>query len=217
LPNQRPTVARHDGGTRGGGKHRRQMRNFLLDKKLQLRYVAFVTLLSALLSSSLGYLIWRQEADASRTIVATFDSSELADDDGLKDAIVERLTSHEKNLVLTMVGAGAGLVVVLFLYLVVMTHKVAGPLFKVANYFDRMSEGKLGEVYSLRKGDMLQDFYQDFREMYDAVRGRHLEDNEIVGKFLAACDAAGVSNEGEVGEQLEKLRAHHAGRTEALS
>ena len=89
------------------------------------------------------------------------------------------------------------LVVVLFLYLVVMTHKVAGPLYKVSRYFDQMAEGKLGNVYALRKGDMLQDFYDQFRGSHDALRKRHIEDSQVMNKFLAACEAVGAEGGGK--------------------
>ena len=75
-----------------------------------------------------------------------------------------------------MIAVGVGLVVILSLYLVIMTHKVAGPLYKVSLYFDKMAEGRLGKVTALRQGDMLQDFYATFREMHDAVRTREQAD-----------------------------------------
>lgn len=230
--NQRPKVARSGAGTRGSVPHRRKLSNYLLDKRLQLRYVAFVTLLSAVISGSLGYLIWKQEKDASDTIVDIFDSSELSDDPTLKDEIVGKLTAHETRLLVTMLGAGIGLVIVLSLYMIVMTHKVAGPLYKVSTYFEKMADGRLGEVWDLRKGDMLHGFYQKFRDAHEAVRSRHQSDNDAIGRFLAACEQAGVTrpgagSEGEPDrpdpasgsdflEKLERLREHHELRDQQL-
>jgi hypothetical protein len=217
LPaNERPKVARTGAGTRGAVPHRRKISNFLLDKRLQLRYVAFVTLLSAVISGSLGYLIWKQEKDASDTIVDIFDSSELSDDPTLKDEIVGKLTAHETRLVVTMLGAGLGLVIVLSLYMIVMTHKVAGPLYKVSTYFEKMADGRLGEVWNLRKGDMLHGFYEKFREAHDAVRDRHKAENEVVARFLDACGQAGLTAEGDVARKLQRLREHHQRREEQV-
>jgi hypothetical protein len=188
--------------------HRRKLSNYLLDKSLQLRYVAFVTVMSAIISGALGYLIWRQEADASTYLLQAYDSfaEEVVDDPELGNAIVNRLERGDNRLVLKMAGAGIGLVVVLFMYLVVMTHKVAGPLYKVSRYFDEMAVGKLGNVYSLRRGDMLQDFYDKFREMHAAVRKRHQEDNDIFRRFAAAAEQAGVAEGGALGRELEETR-----------
>ena len=193
-------------------KHRRKLSNYLLDKSMQLRYVAFVTVISAVISGALGYLIWRQEADASSYVLEAFDS--FAADPELRGAISERLSSDDNKLVITMAGAGIGLVVVLFMYLVVMTHKVAGPLYKVSRYFDEMAVGKLGNVYALRKGDMLQDFYDKFREMHGAVREKHREDNAALKRFLAAVEASGGA-EGALGREVDELKTYLAKREEA--
>lgn len=196
-------------------KHRRKLSNYLLNKSLQLRYVAFVTVMSAIISGALGYLIWRQEADASAYVLEAFDA--FSQDSELRDAIAARLTSGDNKLVLTMAGAGIGLVVVLFMYLVVMTHKVAGPLYKVSRYFDEMAAGRLGNVYSLRKGDMLQDFYDKFREMHAAVRKQHQEDGETMRRFLAACDQAGAGAGDALGRELAETRTYLERRDKATA
>jgi hypothetical protein len=196
------------------------MSNYLLNKSLQLRYIAFVTVLSAVLSGALGYLIWEQETLASSKIM---ESVAAMCDDGTQDCaelkadLGANLSAHDTSLVLRMGLIGLGLVVVLVLYLLIMTHKVAGPLYKVSLYFERMSGGRLGEVYPLRKGDMLIDFYDEFKAMHDAVRGRHQQDNELFGRFLQACDAAGVDRQGELGEAVDELENLHKEREQALA
>jgi len=199
-------------------KHRRKLSNFLLNKELQLRYVAVVTALSALISGSLGYLIWRQGAKASDSIRRILDLNEVTrNSPELKKVILEQLASTDSSLVMVMSLFGVGLVVVLSLYLIVLTHKIAGPLYKVTLYFDKMARGRLDEVYKLRDGDMLQDFYSEFRSAHEAVRSRHVEANKAVGAFLDACDEAGIGDEGELSAALESLRAYKQARDEALA
>ena len=154
--------------------YKRKLSNLMLDKKLQLRYVLLVTILSALISGSLGYLIYHQRHSASASIESdlqalTQNDSSLAE---FQEQVAEDMAQDDRVLVYKMVGVGIGLVVILSAYLVIMTHKVAGPLFKVSMYFDRMAEGRIGNVYGLRKGDMLQDFFGNFKEMHEAVRTR---------------------------------------------
>jgi hypothetical protein len=195
--------------------YRRKLSNYLLDKSLQLRYVALVTALSAVISGALGYLIWRQEADASAHVLEAFDSLGMQDPE-LRDEILDRTSSDDQNLVLTMAGAGLGLMAVLFLYLVVMTHKVAGPLYKVSRYFDEMAAGRLGKVYALRKGDMLQDFYDKFRDMHDSLREQHQDDVAAMARFLAACDAGRAAESPAAVAEIDALRAHVERRRQAL-
>jgi len=53
---------------------------------------------------------------------------------------------------------------------------------------------------------MLQDFYGNFREMHDALRGRQLADVAAMQRFL---DATGsVSRSGEIGHELDDLQKH---------
>jgi hypothetical protein len=204
----------------GHKPHRRRLTNYLLNKSLQLRYITFVTVLSAVISGALGYLIWEQETLASSKIL---ESVEAMCDDGAQDCaelyadLGANLSAHDTSLVLRMGLIGIGLVVVLVLYLLIMTHKMAGPLYKVSLYFERMTEGRLGEVYPLRKGDMLTDFYDKFKAMHDAVRSRHKQENELFGRFVQACDAAGVDRQGELGEKLDELENFHKEREQALA
>jgi len=196
--------------------YRRKLSNFLLNKSLQLRYVVMVTAVSAVISAALGYLIWRQETEASSHIMEAYDS--FFDDEEMRDEMADQTSTDDRNLILTMAGVGIGLMAVLFLYLVVMTHRVAGPLFKVSRYFDEMASGRLGPVYSLRKHDMLQDFYDKFRDMHDALREQHKVDTEVMDRFLTACEAAGVGvGSGALGRELADLRELVARRRKALA
>jgi hypothetical protein len=203
----------------GTRPYKRKLSNYLLDKQLQLRYVVMVTALSALISGALGYLIWLQEVDASRDVVSAVDAA-FGDDAEIKAEMhanmVGRTSTDDRNLILRMAGVGLGLTTVLFAYLVVMTHKVAGPLYKVSRYFDEMSAGRLGPVYSLRKKDMLQDFYDKFRDMHESLREQHKLDLEAMGRFIAACDSAGVA-EGALGRELDETRALIERRRKQLS
>jgi hypothetical protein len=197
--------------------YRRKLSNYLLDKSMQLRYVLFVTVLSAVISGSLGYLIYEQEREASEMVTRAVESPMFADDPELRDVVATDMKSRDTNLALTMVGVGLGLVVVLSLYLVVMTHKVAGPLYKVSLYFRKWEQGTLGEVYPLRKGDMLKDFYDDFKVTHDVVRKRQKDINALAGRFIAACDAAGIAKSpDDLGKALERFRTYQEQRKEAL-
>jgi hypothetical protein len=158
--------------------YKRKLSNFLLDKKLQLRYVLLVTILSAIISGSLGYLIYHQRHSASTSIEG--DLAALTQNDAslteFQHEVADNMAADDRALVYKMIGVGMGLVLILSAYLVIMTHKVAGPLYKTSLYFDKMAEGRLGKTTALRKGDMLQDFFGNFREMHESVRTRFQSD-----------------------------------------
>jgi hypothetical protein len=162
-------------------KHKRRLSNYLLDKKLQLRYVLVVTLLSGVIAGALGFLIYQQNRAASESIEEDLKVlMQKSTQDGFQEEIASDLESGDRQLVYMMALIGFGLVSILSLYLVIMTHRVAGPLFKIGLYFEEMAEGKLGKVTPLREGDLLQDFFATFKAMHDSVRKRALADADAM-------------------------------------
>lgn len=202
-------------------RYKRKLSNYLIDKKLQLRYILVVTLLSGVIAGALGFMIYDQRHQSTMSIES--DLEELVQNADDIKAITGDYESEDRVLVYKMVGAGIGLVIILSLYLVIMTHKVAGPLFKTSIYFDRMAEGRLTVVTPLRRGDMLQDFFEKFKDMHDTVRQRALDDVAAMEQAIAALRES--RNQGDyrgeahaaLNEELEKLEAHLAQRKKNLA
>jgi hypothetical protein len=206
-------------------KHKRRLSNYMLDKSLQLRYVLFVTILSAVIAGALGYMIYDQRRTASESIERDLKVLTRADasHQEFQDQVASGLESDDQMLVYEMVAVGFGLVVILSAYLVIMTHKVAGPLFKVSMYFEHMAEGRLGNVTPLRRGDMLQDFFGDFKAMHESVRERSAADVATMEHALAALRASQPQGDyrGEararLDDALEALERHVAQRKKQLA
>ncbi len=204
-----------------GTRYKRKLSNYLLDKKLQLRYILVVTLLSGMIAGALGFMIYDQRHQSTQSIED--DLQELVPDAEDIKSITGDYESEDRVLVYKMVGAGIGLVVILSLYLVIMTHKVAGPLFKTSIYFDRMAQGRLSVVTALRRGDMLQDFFENFKDAHDAVRQRSIDDVDAMEKAIVALRES--RNQGDYrgdahnafAEELEKLEQHVAQRKKQLT
>jgi len=193
-------------------KRTRKLSNFLIDKDLQLRYVLFVTAISALICGTLGFLIW-QQADVATNIIR----AQLADTPEMAEDVIASLRSGDQNLVLTMAASAVGLVVVLSLLLVVMTHKVAGPLFKVSGYFDKMSKGRLDTVWPLRRGDMLQGFYSKFAAAHRAIKTRHMETNEALKSFVSLAQESHIALTPAQKTQVVAIQRHCESREKALA
>ena len=206
-------------------KHHRKLSNYMLDKNLQLRYVLLVTLLSAGIAGALGYMIYDQRRTASESIERDLQvlTQSNAGDQEFQDHVSNGLQSDDQLLVYKMVAVGLGLVIILSAYLVIMTHKVAGPLFKISMYFDRMAAGRLGAVTPLRRGDMLQDFFSDFKDMHEALRARARAD--LAAMERAASSLRDTRNQadyrgeaqGKLDDALDALDHHLADRKKQLA
>jgi hypothetical protein len=217
-----PTAASPSpGASSPNARYKRKLSNYLLDKKLQLRYILVVTVLSGLIAGALGWQIYAQRHESTQSIED--DLQELVPDADDIKSITGDYEAEDRVLVYKMIGAGVGLVVILSLYLILMTHKVAGPLYKTSIYFDRMAQGRLSVVTPLRRGDMLQDFFEKFKDMHDAVRQRAIDDVDAMEKALAALRES--RNQGDYrgdthnafNEELDKLEQHLAQRRKQLT
>lgn len=113
---------------------------------------------------------------------------------------IDALEQGRKRILWVLIGTGLLLMIGLALYGIKMTHRVAGPLFKVSLYFAKMRDGRLDKVYNLRKGDQLVDFYEHFKHAHSGVVHMENDDIEHIKATIAAAEAAGIGDHASIGE-----------------
>lgn len=146
---------------------KRKLRNFVLNRSVQMPFVSMAVLTSLAISTGLGYLILRQAETAQKI---------LKEDAAVLGAeFVSEVTTQNWSIWLIAALAAIGISVVLAGYVIVMTHRVAGPLYKIGRYFDQMANGRFSVVTPLRKGDLLRSTYADFQRKYDLTRERLMD------------------------------------------
>jgi hypothetical protein len=117
---------------------------------------------------------------------------------------VDNLWLGRTRILWMLAASGLVLVVGLAIYGLKMTHRVAGPLFKVSLYFAKMRDGRFDKVYNLRKGDQLVDFYEHFKEAHAGVVTRERDDIAKLKEVVAAAEAAGLGDH-DATKQLREL------------
>ncbi len=118
-----------------------------------------------------------------------------------KEAAAKR-SRRELILLIAIIAFGVVFLVVIFIFNIVITHRTAGPMFKMGRYMDEIRENKYTEVWNLRKGDQLVELYGRFQAMHKAAKARVEEDIEILDAAVAACEKGGV--DGEAFDALKK-------------
>ena len=199
----------------GGKPRKRLLRNYVLEPRLQLQYIIAVTLVSAVVAVVLGYFIWYQRDFATRTIIDGVNRTDWIDA-GLKTEIARTLRQTDTDIIKKMGLVFAGMFAILTLFLIMMTHKVAGPLYKIGQAFDRMRDGRLSPIGEVRHGDYLTSFYLKFKDMHDALRARAASEAEVYDRFLASCESAGVDPGGDLDKQLAALKTLRDERKDSL-
>jgi hypothetical protein len=132
-------------------------------------------------------------------------------------ARIRELEAGRRRIFYVLLATGLLLVLGLAAYGITTTHKVAGPLFKIGLYLEKMRAGRYDPVYPLRKGDQLVAFYDHFRSAHAGVVALEQADVERLRAMLAAAEKAGVAGASpEVDAALAELRAILARKEKAL-
>src|SRR3954467_3288339 len=156
--------------------YKRKVRNYLLDVGLQLRYTATIVIVAVFLTAGLGFKMYQATRDVSKVILWT----SLVDPSSAEE-LQAQFSNSDRVVLWGIIGFGVVLVLSISAVGILITHKVAGPLYKMATFFGRIRDNRLGTTpNSLRKGDELQDFYLSFRDMHQSIRERTEEDVRVI-------------------------------------
>ena len=162
-----------------------QRKTILIKKHLQYRYMAliFASVLLAFIVVGLDVL-W--------TV------SKVVNEHPMMQPVLEEMTAMAP---LFGIKICMYLLIVLIVS-VVVSHRMAGPVFKFEKSCSVISEGDLTHRVYLRKGDQLMDLQDQFNNMAESVHG-------MVGeyeKFRAAAAAAGLKDKSDaLGVEIRRI------------
>jgi nitrate/nitrite-specific signal transduction histidine kinase len=170
-----------------------------------------------------------KEYKDSPELAKTFEEDAARDEAKLKaeqqrlereaESLKQRATDFEKQavqvaeqqrvLLIVLVAALSLLVVFIWLGGIVVTHKIAGPVYKMKRMFRQVGEGKLALRDRLRRGDEMQDFFEAFEQML--LRLRETQESEIkrIDEAVSRLERGSSQREdgGDAVGMLKKLRA----------
>jgi hypothetical protein len=115
---------------------------------------------------------------------------------------IDVLEAGRRRILYVLIVTGLALMIGLAVYGIKMTHKVAGPLFKVSLYLAKMRDGRYDKVWNLRKGDQLVDFYEHFKVAHAGIVQMEKDDIERVKALIASAEEAGAGDH----ESVKELR-----------
>jgi hypothetical protein len=142
-------------------------RHYLVDRGFQLKYA--LVMAGAGLVVALVFGLWLHQAHAQTTAL-------LAPDPETR-ALVERSDR-------LLLGAFAAIAVLLAAALgllgVVITHRVAGPVFVMGHYLRVLAEGRFPRMRTLRRSDELKDFFRTFIEAVDMMKLREARHTAVL-------------------------------------
>lgn len=178
----------------GGAPPKRKLRNYLLDKRFQLKYTGMVVGVTLVVASILGALAYRESQGQTEAMQV-----QLAMQPDLDPAAVASLEAfgkeRDRQILAGIVGGIAALVIALALTGIVVTHKMVGPAYKMRLLLARVAAGHLRVDGGLRKGDELQDVFNAFNDMVNTLRTRQANEIALLDEALVKAEKAGTPTE----------------------
>jgi len=170
---------------------KRKIRNFLIDRRFQLGWVARVAFVTAVILGVVGYFLFGTLAESTDMMVAqTLAVEGLAP--SAQQAFIEQGAHDKRSTIIVLASGLIGLLVLLSLMTIVATHKIAGPAYKMKKLLSGIDGDHLQLWAKLRKGDELHDMFAQLEEMLRRLReSRHHEIEEIQAA-VAALRGAGA-------------------------
>ncbi len=184
-----------------GDKKQRKMRNYLLDRRFQLKYTGMVLLVTVSVASGLGLMAYRLSQRQTEALTAQIAAQPDLDAETAND--LEQFAKQEDQKIRNAIVVGVlVLTLVLGLTGIMVTHRVVGPTYRMRRLFAHVGEGHLEINTGIRKGDELQELFHSFADMVESLRDRRSEEIEQLEETLLKMQAAGVQS-----DYITELRA----------
>jgi hypothetical protein len=190
---------------------KRRIRNFLLDPRFQLGWVARVAFVTALILGAMGYFLFRTLAESTDMMIAQTLAVEGLTPDA-QQRIIEK-GEHDELIAVAVLSSGlVGILVILSVMTIVATHKIAGPAAKMKKLLADIDGDHLQLWAKLRKGDELLETFREFEEMLRRLReSRH---SDIVELDAIAASLREGKPAGDAASRLQQVVSRYESSVE---
>lgn len=189
------TMAESERVQKPAGPPKRSLKNYLLDPTFQLKYTGMVIGVTLTLATILGGFAYKESKGQTESLKTTMVINATSLDSQAMDMILRQADERDRNVLASIIFGVALLTVALGITGVIVTHKVVGPAYKLKLLLRQVGEGKLKLFGHLRKGDELQDVFEEFASMIQSLRKTQAEEIADLDAAIAKCRADGVSEE----------------------
>jgi nitrogen fixation/metabolism regulation signal transduction histidine kinase len=193
----------------------------LIDPKFQMKYTLIIVLVGVVVSLALGYFVYDYSTQA--TEMATMEAAvgtggvHAEDAEFLARARSEIQSNFDTQVLYLLIAFVVCMAVVLFLWGIIITHKVAGPIFIISRYLRELGEGRAPQTRPLRRGDELKEFFETFSAMLASMKQKNLDEAELLEKSAAQMRGLGGDAMEEAAKNLENLASQKKSWGEASS
>lgn len=186
-----------------GAKTEGHRRHYLVDRAFQLKYALLMALSGMVVAAVFG--LWLHQAHLQALTLLAPDADTRA--------LVER---SDRLLLIVFAAIAALLAAALGLLGVVITHRVAGPVFVMGHYLDVLAQGRFPRMRTLRRSDELKGFFRTFLDAVEAMKAREAKHAAVLEEAVRRMRAAAARSP-ELAPAIEALEAAVRERRAALA
>lgn len=187
--------------TGSAGVHQRRV--YLVDRAFQLKYTLLLVVAGLAVALAFGLWIWQ----------AHLQVSELA---AVDPAIRPLIEASDRNLLVIFVGIAALMAGALGLVGILVTHRVAGPIFVMGHYMSVLASGRFPRMRTLRHRDELKGFFQNFIDAVGALKQREARHATVLEEAVERMRAA-EARAPELAPAIQALESAARERRQALA
>jgi hypothetical protein len=180
------------------GAPRLHRRTYVIDRGFQLKYTLTLVVVGALVSALFGAMMYLAHLDAIRN---------------LPPAVRGELGGAEGTLLALTATMSLLMAAALGLFGVLITHRVAGPVYVMSHYVSVLAKGRYPLMRPLRKRDELKGFFERFQDAIECLREREAEEAVQLEQAVATLKALPASP--EVSQVIAGLEAMQGRKRDA--
>jgi hypothetical protein len=134
-------------------------RNYLIDRTFQLKYTIIMVVVGAAISLLFGAMMYQAHVEATQLM-------------DLPDNLRSAVETQDNMLLWLVMAIAVVMAIALGLFGVLVTHRIAGPIYVFSHYLKVMGEGRYPKLRPLRKGDELKAFYEVLHQAVAQLRAK---------------------------------------------
>lgn len=151
---------------------------FYIDRSYQLKYTLMVVVLTTAITAVFGYMYYRNEA--AKTEILQIQNPDLA----------SMLSSSDHTVLFSLLGFFVFQFIVIFFFGLFYTHRVAGPVYRLKKYFERIeTTGEVSDFEGVRNKDEFPELFEVLSRAITKVQYNKIEVRfklEEIKKHLAS-------------------------------
>lgn len=145
-------------------------RTFLIDRDFQLKYAGLLAFAGLLISLTFAVMTYLSHADAQR-----------------RAALLTGAPAQPMDPVTLVMLAVAVLIAASAMGLLglVLTHRIAGPVYVMTHYVTALSKNAFPPIRPLRRNDELKHFFERFQAAMQSLKSREAEEAQTLMEALS--------------------------------